>query len=56
MIKEAQRSATYDHAGRAVKTTIPVSDNENVNVRLRYDERNRLRHVLCDGGTRIGLV
>ena len=56
MIDGAQKSATYDHNGRAVKTTVPISDGEKVAVSLKYDGRNRLQYVVCDDGTRIGLV
>ncbi len=35
MIKEAQKAATYDEAGRAVRTTVPTSGYEKITVSLK---------------------
>jgi YD repeat-containing protein len=56
MLEGAQKSVTYDHSGRVVTTNVPISDGEKVAVSLKYDGRNRLQYVVCDDGTRIGLV
>jgi YD repeat-containing protein len=56
MIEGARKGATYDEAGRAVKTTVPTSENEKVNVSLNYDERNRVQSVVLGDGTHIDLV
>lgn len=56
MTEGAQKGATYDEAGRAVKTTVPTSESERVTVNLKYDERNRVQSVVLDDGTQVGLV
>jgi YD repeat-containing protein len=56
MIEGAQKGVTYDEAGRAVKTTVPISETEKVSVSLKYDKRNRIQTVTLDDGTQIGLV
>lgn len=56
MIKEAQKAATYDEAGRAVRTTVPTSENEKITVSLKYGEQDRIQAVVLDDGTQVGLV
>jgi hypothetical protein len=54
--KGEQKGTTLDETGRVIKTTVPTSENEKVTVSLRYDERSRIRAVVLDDGTQIGLV
>lgn len=56
MTEGAQKGATYDEAGRAVKTVVPTSESERVAVSLKYDERSRVQSVALEDGTQVGLL
>lgn len=55
VIQTAQQSAEYDSNGRVIKITIAFSDNENITVSLKYDEQNRIRYILQEDGSEIGI-
>lgn len=55
-IEETQKGATYDEAGRVVKTTVPTSEKDKVTVSLKYDEQSRVQYVVLDDATQIGLI
>ncbi len=52
----AQKGATYDEAGRVIKTTVATSESERVTVSIKYDGRNRIHSVALDDGTQVGLL
>ena len=54
-LQEADKSATYDQAGRVKKLTFTVSENKKVSFSFMYDEQDRIQYIVQENGTKMQL-